>query len=341
MATSGRDRDPAFRKKTTPSAPKKPIHQESPKPIESKAITDSTGDSENPKSESEIKKTPIATPAPEEKTSIRESQPVPPPIKETPPKSLTDITEPPKSITPADPPPPKTKPAEDKKEPSHEGKTSKKSKLMGIIVAIVFIIALVILGSVIMNHISESEKESTEGGATEMPAESSEYESESSAEETTSESDFGADFDNGETENSEAVSSTNESNNSKNDLSDDNSFEKELNEAKVENPKAEPATNEKSALKTKIVRKKGDFEIPCWIIAFSANSKKPIANTNYSTLEALGYDAGIYWIPKYFPSDKELYKVYVGPYKSAEDAQSMLPAIRNLQPDAYVMKIEE
>lgn len=338
MATSGRDRDPAFRKKTTPSAPKKSIHQESPKPIESKATADSAGDSENPIPENEIKKTPIASPAPEEKTFIRESQPVPPPIKETPPKSSTDTTEPPKSNKPTDPPLPKTKPAEEKKEPPHEGKTSKKRKLMGIIVAIVFIIALVILGSVIMNHISETEKKSTEGIATEMPAESSEDVSESSGEETTTESDFGADFDNGETENSGAASSTNES---KNDLSDDNSFEKELNEAKIENPKAEPATNEKSALKTKIVRKKGDFEIPCWIIAFSANSKKPIANTNYSTLEALGYDAGIYWIPKYFPSDKELYKVYVGPYKSAEDAQSMLPAIRNLQPDAYVMKIEE
>ena len=59
---------------------------------------------------------------------------------------------------------------------------------------------------------------------------------------------------------------------------------------------------------------------------------------NYSALEALGYDAGIYWIPKYFTGGRELFKVYVGPYKTPEEAQAILPAIKKLQPDAYVMK---
>jgi hypothetical protein len=98
---------------------------------------------------------------------------------------------------------------------------------------------------------------------------------------------------------------------------------------------------ESTEVKAEIRRRKGDFIIPCWIVAYSANADKQTANVNFSTLEALGYDAGQYFIPKYFKDGRQLYKVYVGPYKSQAEAEVILPRIQELQPDAYVMKIDE
>lgn len=102
---------------------------------------------------------------------------------------------------------------------------------------------------------------------------------------------------------------------------------------------ANPA--ESIEVKAEIRRRKGDFIIPCWIVAYSANADKQTANINFSTLEALGYDAGQYFIPKYFKDGRQLHKVYVGPYKSLAEAEAILPKIQKLQPDAYVLKIDE
>jgi cell division septation protein DedD len=98
---------------------------------------------------------------------------------------------------------------------------------------------------------------------------------------------------------------------------------------------------ETTEVKAEIRRRKGDFIIPCWIVAYSANADKQQANVNFSTLEALGYDAGQYFIPKYFKDGRQLYKVYVGPFKSLAEAEGVLPKIQKMQPDAYVLKIDE
>jgi len=80
--------------------------------------------------------------------------------------------------------------------------------------------------------------------------------------------------------------------------------------------------------------------VPSFIIAYSANADKIQANRNFSHLESLGFESGIYWIPDFFSAGKPLYKVYVGPFTTRSDAETRLIAVRKLQADAYIMKVE-
>lgn len=205
--------------------------------------------------------------------------------------------------------------------PSDPNKTSKKSKLMGVIVALIFLLGIGVLGYYIITSILNKEQSSTN---TEHHITVTDEEHEANAGDVNEASE--------ENPEGDAMRETT--------LNEDNSLEGELNANEEVAGEEIPEETSKQAL-SNVIRKKGDFEIPCWIIAFSANNKKPLANMNYSALEALGYDAGIYWIPKYFPGGQEMYKVYVGPYKSSSQADDILPEIRKLQPDAYVLKIDE
>jgi hypothetical protein len=324
---SGRDKDPGYNKKKvtkpvarkptasapTPIPPKKVEPEPTPTPAQTtKVVAPVVPEKDIPKPEPVIAPAPIDK-KPEHKKENTESKPV---------------------VTATAAPPP------EKKHNPH--KTSKKSKLLGILIAILLLVGLFAIGYMVISSIMEKEAieklddsftndgiKSTRPNSTDAINDNKE-----SIEGQESNSQDGA-------IGQEVESEENSENGDETELSNENSMESEMKEAKEEYSNKSSSEQEKEAIKTKIIRKKGEFEIPSWIIAFSANTKKPLANTNYSTLEALGYDAGIYWIPKYFPGGSEMYKVYVGPYKSAQEAESMLPAIKNLQPDAYVLKIEE
>mgnify|MGYP001035817961 FL=1 len=331
---SGRDRDPGYnKKKITKPAAKKPI---AAKPAPTKKV--------EPESKPAAAPAPANAETPKVVTPVTSEKNIPNSAPESTSKPLekeTEIKEEKTERKPVSPPvTPKTK-----KHNPH--KTSKKSKLIGILIAIFFLIGIIAIGYTVVTSIMEKESieklddsftddgpKSTGPKTTNAISgdETSDEESESTAE-APQEGAIGQEL---ESEGNNKTESSKET-----ELSKDNNMESEMEEAKEEYSGKSSTDQEKEAIKTKIIRKKGEFELPSWIIAFSANSKKPLANTNYSTLEALGYDAGIYWIPKYFPGGSEMYKVYVGPYKSAQEAESMLPAIKNLQPDAYVMKIEE
>lgn len=333
---SGRDRDPAFRKKASTTRKAKPAAKPAAKAAAESApkASEESAKTEEPKSTAS-KTTAAAAPAaatqPASSTTSKAVE------KE---EFKPSTVEKPKPVDPKDIPPPTEK---------ELSRTSRKSKALGILVAILFIIGLVALGYMVIQNIMEKERienlddSFSNEGVDAMGPNSTDViddgENEEGASSTESENAEGDSPHEGAI--GQDLEEENASENSETELSKDNSMETEMKEAKEEHADKSASTQEKEAIKSKIIRKKGEFEIPSWIIAFSANSKKPLANTNYSTLEALGYDAGIYWIPKYFPGGKEMYKVYVGPYRSLQEAESMLPAIRNLQPDAYVLKIDE
>lgn len=329
---SGRDRDPGYnKKKVTKPVARKPVAS-APTPIPPKKV--------------EPEPTPPSTPSPVETPKvvapvdpvkdIPKPEPIvaPAPVEKKPePKKENTESKPVAAAAAAAPPPAK-------KHNPH--KTSKKSKLLGILIAILLLVGLFAIGYMVISSIMEKEAieklddsftndgiKST--GPNSTDAINDNEESIEGSEDTPQDGAIGQEVD----------SEENSENEDETELSNENSMESEMKEAEEEFSNKSSSEQEKEAIKTKIIRKKGEFELPSWIIAFSANSKKPLANTNYSTLEALGYDAGIYWIPKYFPGGSQMYKVYVGPYKSAQEAESMLPAIKNLQPDAYVLKIEE
>lgn len=315
MATSGRDRDPAFRKKA--AATSKPTS--APKKV-------------------------VPTPNPDAKPSTPSDAPTPTAAASERKDSLTSpVVEPQRKIEPAletetkDTKKTKPIPVESKKKSTEN--TSKKSKLVGILVAILFLIGIAALGYLVITNILG--KENQENNNTEMMAPSDNGES---MEEGDAQADAVEEGNLDEGNDASSTTAEEESNDGENlretTLSEENSIEPDMESNEGSTSDETQDKNAKKALSSAI-KKKGDFEIPCWIVAFSANNKKPLANMNYSALEALGYDAGIYWIPKYFPGGNEMYKVYVGPYKSPEEAQAILPQIRNLQPDAYVMKIDE
>lgn len=316
MSVSGRDRDPAFRRRKTTSS----------KPVEKKA--EESAQSSEPSSEQPKVETP-ATPPP---AQAAPEQPAPKDDLTTP------VTEPVKKVEPPietkDQKKKTSEPAKEKPD-SNNGNTSKKSKMIGILVAIIFIIGLAFLGYYVVSHIMTNESQKTEEAGS-MEDNSSSEEGEAHAGDVDMSGEGAAPAD-GEMEGNEQSDEMRETT-----LTDENSLENEMTsgESNSNSNETNSDAGEKKALSS-VIKKKGDFEIPCWIVAFSANNKKPLANMNYSALEALGYDAGIYWIPKYFPTGQEMYKVYVGPYKTPEEAQAILPQIRNLQPDAYVMKIDE
>lgn len=325
---SGRDRDPGYRKKTTKPVAKRPVAAKKPS---AKPIKEEVQPAITPPADGTLKAEPVvvseSTKADQPKVTATEVTVKKEKIVETKSDKTDDTTT----------HPPVAPPTKEK----NPHRTSKKSKLLGVIVALLFLLGLIALGYSVISSIMEKESieklddsfvddgvKSTGPNSTDAILDNEE-ETEVTSGENPQDGAIGKDV-------GADVESSSET-----DLSNENSIESEMNEAKEEFSDKSSDEQEKEAIKTKIIRKKGEFELPSWIIAFSANSKKPLANTNYSTLEALGYDAGIYWIPKYFPGGSEMYKVYVGPYKSSEEAASMLPAIKNLQPDAYIMKIEE
>ncbi len=327
---SGRDRDPGYNKKKVT------------KPLEQTPVTDKT----TPTPPEKLEQEPTSTPNAAETTMV--SAPILP-VKDIPkqepitvPPLVEKKPEPRQENTKSTPPPhrPPIVPPVKKHNPQ---KTSRKSKLLGIIIAVLILIGLITLGYTIISSIMEKE-------ATEKPDDSFKNDGLKSNGSNSTDALYDNESIEGEEvapqagaigDDLESIGNTGTDNSKETELSTENSMESEMKEAREGFSDKSSSDQEKEAIKTKIIRKKGEFEIPSWIIAFSANSKKPLANTNYSTLEALGYDAGIYWIPKYFPGGSEMYKVYVGPYKSAKEAESMLPAIKNLQRDAYVLKIEE
>jgi len=349
MTTSGRDRDPAFRRKNTTSKPattpiKRPVKETSKAEETTKPITPTPAPIKPQNTPDDSLTSPVVEPRTkvqpalvyEEDSKPQKEKVVVPPVTT---KNVIKTETPKKSASGTGNPPPPSK------NPPSNGSSDKGSgrrKVLGVIMAIVFIVGMGLIGYFMVNNILEKERNKSN---TEV--------SESSSEENNEEGTAHAgDVD---MENSEE-SSTEEGGSEADDgemrettLNDENSLENEMNETSNEESSGENSNlsqeenteeQEKQAL-SKVIRKKGDFEIPCWIVAFSANNKKPLANMNYSALEALGFDAGIYWIPKYFPDGKSMYKVYVGPYKTPGEAEAILPQIKNLQPDAYIMKIDE
>jgi predicted lipid-binding transport protein (Tim44 family) len=308
MSASGRDRDPGYRKGGRPKGPARPASASQPE------TPKETPNEETPSSK------PEATPS--EPVQPSESQETPKPASTVDTDKRTDVIKEhlgtPEVTTKADPgPPPPSDPPKKKKD---TGGSSRGRKMIGVILALVLLVGMIAGVMFVIQNISEKEAEKANSEMGVPDAEENETSADDMAEPSES------------NDSSSAQTGT---------LSDENNFESELKEAHGDVDSEPSEAAERAALKSKIIRKKGDFEVPSWIIAFSANSKKPLANINYSTLEALGYDAGIYWIPKYFPDSRELYKVYVGPYGSESEANQALPAIQQIQPDAYVMKIDE
>lgn len=79
---------------------------------------------------------------------------------------------------------------------------------------------------------------------------------------------------------------------------------------------------------------------PSFIISHSAYKTEQAADKTKSKLMDMGFNSGYYWIPDYHDRNKQLFKVFVGPYQTRKDAEDMLKAVKKIQEDAYVVKLE-
>lgn len=78
---------------------------------------------------------------------------------------------------------------------------------------------------------------------------------------------------------------------------------------------------------------------PCYIVSHSAFYTEKYSKIETAKLKDMGYNVGYYWIPDYRRGGNTFFKVYFGPFNSWQEAEQMLPEVKKLKADAYVMKV--
>lgn len=88
-----------------------------------------------------------------------------------------------------------------------------------------------------------------------------------------------------------------------------------------------PATGE-------VVRKKH-------YIGYGAVTTEEMARTQATELRRKGFDkAGYFFIPDYYPGGKELYRVFVGPFDTEQEAEESAVNVRSESPSAYTFYLK-
>jgi cell division septation protein DedD len=88
------------------------------------------------------------------------------------------------------------------------------------------------------------------------------------------------------------------------------------------------------------VVKKGLLQTPCFIIGYASISSEATAIKTVATLSTKGQKCGYFWIPDYTPGGPQLFKVYIGPFTTRDDAAKELPTIKADVPGAYISEIK-
>ena len=77
-----------------------------------------------------------------------------------------------------------------------------------------------------------------------------------------------------------------------------------------------------------------------FIISYSANGSKDIAENNVRMLRNKGFSAGYYYMPDKNASSPELYKVYVGPFSSESEALPDFKKVVAINDKAFIVRID-
>lgn len=103
-------------------------------------------------------------------------------------------------------------------------------------------------------------------------------------------------------------------------------------------PAKKPAAAKKPAQENIVT--KGKLPTPCWVISYASVSKEARAIKAVANLSMQNIRAGYYWIPDYQPQGAQLFKVYVGPFQSKDEAAEQLAAVKELVSEAFITKVE-
>lgn len=114
--------------------------------------------------------------------------------------------------------------------------------------------------------------------------------------------------------------------------------------AVIEEESTEPVTNADKELTTPakpvINAEKWGLTLPCYVISHSAYSTEETAKQIKSKMTQKGFKSGYFYIPDLQPGGKPLFKVFVGPFNSREDAEKILNSVKKENTVAYVAKLE-
>lgn len=104
-------------------------------------------------------------------------------------------------------------------------------------------------------------------------------------------------------------------------------------------PVVEPVAEKEDIIDISDPNDKWGLKRPCYIVSHSAFRTQKYSKIETAKLKDMGYNAGYYWIPDYRTGGNIFFKVYVGPFNSWQEAEQMLPEVKKLRADAYVMKV--
>jgi hypothetical protein len=123
-------------------------------------------------------------------------------------------------------------------------------------------------------------------------------------------------------------------------IDEENTTEKEVSEEEVVNAITKDLQNTQQQYSGASQIPSTKIETPSWIIGYASVSNNNNAIRSVKSLRDKGYSAGYFWIPDYTEGGPDLFKVYIGPFNSKAEAQNLLPTIKELVSEAYVMYLE-
>ena len=100
----------------------------------------------------------------------------------------------------------------------------------------------------------------------------------------------------------------------------------------------EPVKKEPKAI---INSAKWGLQLPCFVISHSAYSTEETAKQIKAKMSQKGFKTGYFYIPDLQPGGKPLFKVFVGPFNSREDAEKILASLKKDNSAAYVTRLEK
>lgn len=83
------------------------------------------------------------------------------------------------------------------------------------------------------------------------------------------------------------------------------------------------------------------FDKETWIISYASFGSNQNALTSVRRLRDEGHAAGYYWMPDYTPGAAQLFKVYIGPFRTQAQAEAYIIEVKQTVPDAFVMTVGE
>jgi cell division protein FtsN len=98
--------------------------------------------------------------------------------------------------------------------------------------------------------------------------------------------------------------------------------------------------SEKTEVKTEPAVDKWGLKRPCFVISAGNFSTEDKAKVEKAKLVKNGFKSGYFYIPDYQSDGQPLFKVYVGPFKTRDEADKLKASVKKVQPGAFTSEVK-